>query len=61
MPSGTVFARHLKNLIWNFKVKKQMIVLKSTRCVPTLTKLDSYLHSTSYNKPDVEIENILVI
>ncbi len=25
------------------------------RCVPTQTELDSYLHATSYNKPDDEI------
>jgi hypothetical protein len=30
----------------------------STRCIPTQTELDSYLHATSYNKPDDEIENI---
>jgi hypothetical protein len=30
------------------------------RCVPTQTKLDSYLHSTSYYKPAVEIENTFV-
>jgi hypothetical protein len=28
-----------------------------TRCVPTQTELDSYIHSTSYNKQDVEVEN----
>ncbi len=31
-----------------------------TRCVPTQTELDSYLHSTSYSKLAVEIENTFV-
>jgi hypothetical protein len=30
----------------------------STRCVPTQTELDSYLHAASSNKPDDEIDNI---
>jgi hypothetical protein len=48
---------HRKDTISTWEGAAAAARSQPTRCVPTQTELDSYLHSTSYNNPDVEIEN----